>query len=333
MTIWKAIEFDEYKLKALTVTDIKEAEERLEVRLPKAYLELLTEQNGGNINFNAHPSPVSTAWGENFVQVEYIMGIGQQNGILESSYFIKEWGLPEGLVLFNGDGHSWLAFDYRKVQSDPEIVYVESDSGKLVKLAPSFEEFLANLYVEEEEFVFDGSFEFKDYSKEDFEKLREKNNSEELVIAIGTLSQGDVDEGWFGKQLVLLSKHPDPYIRSEVASSVWNYLSYRLDENILQQLLETFRVDADSDIRQLGEMIVEKMEYSFAQLKEDIHLRGMISFSLNGSIYHLNEHSGQWHLSDSERDLQSFRTVEELLDQAVIEGKSLEQIWNEVKIL
>ncbi|WP_404349696.1 SMI1/KNR4 family protein [Sutcliffiella horikoshii] len=106
MTIWKATEFDEYKLKPLTVSDIKDAEERLEVRLPKAYLEILMKQNGGHIKYNAHPSPMPTDWGESFVQAEYIMGIGQQNGILESSYFIKEWGLPEGLVLFNGDGHS-----------------------------------------------------------------------------------------------------------------------------------------------------------------------------------------------------------------------------------
>ncbi|WP_404448282.1 SMI1/KNR4 family protein [Sutcliffiella horikoshii] len=334
MTIWKATEFDEYELKPLTVSDIKEAEERLEVRLPKAYLELLMEQNGGNINYNAHPSPVPTDWGENFVQVEYIMGIEKENGILGNSYFIKEWGLPEGLILFNGDGHCWLAFDYRKVPSDPEIVYVESDSGKLVKLASSFEEFLSNLYVEEEEeFDFDGSFEYKFYSQEEFERLLEKNESEELVIALGTLSQGDVDEEWLGKQLVLLSKHHDPYIRSEVASNVWNYLTYRLDDETLLQLIETFRVDTDSDIRMLGEMIVEKLNYSYDQLKKDIHLRGMVSFSLNGSIYHLNNHSGQWHLSDSERDLQSFGTVEELLEHAVIEGKTLEQIWNEVKIL
>ncbi|WP_404349699.1 SMI1/KNR4 family protein [Sutcliffiella horikoshii] len=227
-----------------------------------------------------------------------------------------------------------MAFDYRKVKSDPEVVYVESDSGKLVKLAPSFEEFLSNLYVEEEEeFDFDGSIEYKFYSQEEFERLLEKNESEELVLALGTLSQGDVDEEWFGKQLVLLSKHPDPYIRSEVASNVWNYLTYRLDDDTLLQLIETFRVDTDSDIRMLSEMIVDKLNYSYDQLKKDIHLRGMVSFSLNGSIYHLNNHSGQWYLSDSERDLQSFGTVEGLLNQAVIEGKTLEQIWNEVKIL
>ncbi|WP_404469682.1 SMI1/KNR4 family protein [Sutcliffiella horikoshii] len=334
LTIWKATESDEYKLKPLTVSDIKEVEDRLKVRLPKAYLELLMEQNGGQIVFNAHPSPVPTDWGDSYVQVEYIMGIGKENGILRNSYFLKEWGLPEGLILFNGDGHSWLAFDYRKVQSNPEIVYVESDSGKLVILASSFEEFLANLYIEEaEEFDFDDSYEFKDYSQEEFERLLEKNESEELVIALSTLSQGDVDEEWLGKQLVLLSKHLDPYIRSEVAGNVWNYLTYRLDEDTLLQLIETFRADTDSDIQMLGEMIVEKLNYSYDQLKEDIHLTGMVSFSLNGSIYHLNNHTGQWHLSDSERDLQSFGTVEELLDRAVIEGKSLEQIWNEVKIL
>ncbi|MEV5113863.1 hypothetical protein [Peribacillus frigoritolerans] len=76
-----------------------------------------TNQNGGQPICNAHPSPVPTVWGESFVIVEHIKGIGSGNGILENDYYIKEWELPEGLILFNGDGHIGLAFDYRDATS------------------------------------------------------------------------------------------------------------------------------------------------------------------------------------------------------------------------
>ncbi|MDQ7860318.1 SMI1/KNR4 family protein [Peribacillus frigoritolerans] len=56
-------------------------------------------------------------------------------GILENDYYIKEWELPEGLILFNGDGHTWLAFDYRN-----PIVYVDVDLEQTIHIADSFED-------------------------------------------------------------------------------------------------------------------------------------------------------------------------------------------------
>ncbi|MGY3215794.1 hypothetical protein ACVWWV_000296 [Bacillus sp. TE9122W] len=42
---------------------------------------------------------------------------------MDSAYLIKEWELPEGLVLISGDGHTWVAMDYRKMKKNPAIHY------------------------------------------------------------------------------------------------------------------------------------------------------------------------------------------------------------------
>jgi SMI1-KNR4 cell-wall len=58
---------------------------------------------------------------------------------------IAEWGLPEGIVLLSGDGHSWVALDYRNTKKEPPVIFVESESGRTESIAPNFENFLQRL--------------------------------------------------------------------------------------------------------------------------------------------------------------------------------------------
>ncbi|WP_261180596.1 SMI1/KNR4 family protein [Anaerobacillus sp. CMMVII] len=326
-SLWQT-DINEYKLEQLTDEIIKKAEEVLKVKLPEAYLSILKEQNGGYLLYNAHPSPLPTVWGETFVTVEYISGIGVGNGILENDYLIKEWGMPEGLIFFSGEGHTWLAFDYRQVTSDPSIVYVDNDTEQIITIAANFREFLDQLYVED----FEGSgMEIEEYSKEDFELLLQQDNIEGLMNALLLLSQRDVDMNWFSEQLVKLSTHREASLRAEVANHVSNFLTYRIADPTLEKLVENFKNDDDPDVRLYAELIEEKMNYSFDQLKQDLNSGEMISFSYQESIYHLNEHSHQWHLSDYQGDLQSFHSTDELLEQARIAGKLLKDLWVNVK--
>ena len=65
----------------------------------------------------------------------------------DSQYYIKEWGLPSNLVLLSGDGHWWIALDYRKLNSDgePTITYLEMDLNIDETIAHSFEDFINGL--------------------------------------------------------------------------------------------------------------------------------------------------------------------------------------------
>ena len=329
-SIWEASN-DEYVLQPLKDEIVKKAEELFNVTLPSSYIAILKQQNGGQPICNAHPSPVPTVWGETFVIVEHIKGIGTKNGILENDYFIKEWELPQGLILFNGDGHTWLAFDYRNTTSEPPIVYVDVDVEQPIQIADSFEEFLKNLYPENEEFDFEG-MEVKVYSKQEFETFIQDDNVDELLDAIPDLAQGDVDLKWFGNQLLTLSNYHDPYVRSWVATSVWNHLTHRLDDEILHSLLKKFKKDVDSDVRMMADLILEKVNYSFEQLKEDVHNGERVSLAFQDKLYHIIEESNQWHLADYETDTQqSFDSADELLEQATINGKSLQEGWSHIK--
>ena len=61
---------------------------------------------------------------------------------------IKEWGLPENLVLLCGDGHWWIALDYRKGEV-PSVTWFDTEIDQDIHLADSFSQFLNGLIPED----------------------------------------------------------------------------------------------------------------------------------------------------------------------------------------
>ncbi|MDG3043681.1 SMI1/KNR4 family protein [Bacillus sp. B6(2022)] len=98
---------------------------------------------------NAFPTTHSNSWAEDHIQFNHLLGIAEDEGIMDSAYLIKEWELPEGLVLINGDGHTWVAMDYRKTKENPAIHYFDVEMEEDFKLADSFDEFIEGLYTAE----------------------------------------------------------------------------------------------------------------------------------------------------------------------------------------
>lgn len=143
--IWD-LESEEYRLAPLTPECLQAAEKKLGVALPKAYIQLMQRQNGGVPVHQAFPCKMPNSWAEDHVPVQSIYGIGK-DGILQSDYFIQEWGLPKKVVLFSGDGHSWLAMDYRKAKSDPPIIFIDAEEEQIIELALDFTSFLNGLYT------------------------------------------------------------------------------------------------------------------------------------------------------------------------------------------
>ena len=62
--------------------------------------------------------------------------------IFHSNYLTREWELPEELALIEGDGHAWLALDYRACSQEPPVIFIESQDGSSVRLAESFQDLL-----------------------------------------------------------------------------------------------------------------------------------------------------------------------------------------------
>jgi hypothetical protein len=139
----------------LTDEAIQEAQNLLGVRLPAALLDLLRIQNGGVVVDERCACPTSepTSWAEDHVPFEHLLGIGYHEptlSILYTQYLIEEWGLPTSVVLLSGDGHSWIAPDYRASgpQGEPSVAWLDADRGTELALAPDFRSFVEVLKPE-----------------------------------------------------------------------------------------------------------------------------------------------------------------------------------------
>lgn len=152
VNIWPN-EFDNWTLKPLTDDITLIAEKKLDVKLPRIYLEILKKRNGGYLNkrpltlsniFPDHENPEKN----DELLIDYLFGISEKKseGILLSKQLIQEWDLPNDLVLIAGEGHWWIALDYRHhVDGDPPLVYLDEDNNLEVQIAKNFEEFLQKL--------------------------------------------------------------------------------------------------------------------------------------------------------------------------------------------
>lgn len=141
----------------LTDEDVARAEAVLGVRLPAEYVELLAAQNGGSVSrdFDAFPTSVPTSWAEDHVCFHAMAGIGPTgdwSSVTESPALVKEWGMPPELVLLSGDGHYWIALDYRGLAepSDPSVVWFDNEVNEDITLAADFRSFVEGLVPEEE---------------------------------------------------------------------------------------------------------------------------------------------------------------------------------------
>jgi hypothetical protein len=137
----------------LTDEALYEAERTIGRALPRELVHLLRIQNGGYLrrDLRAHQSPEPTSWAATWVPFDQCFGIGTDGmALTDTPYLLEEWGLPGGLVLLSGDGHAWIALDYRSASGGdpPSVIYVDADSGLEVLLAPSFRVFVEGLIPE-----------------------------------------------------------------------------------------------------------------------------------------------------------------------------------------
>ncbi|WP_338754912.1 SMI1/KNR4 family protein [Bacillus sp. FJAT-52991] len=258
MKLWTNESDDMYKLPKLKDTAVKQAEQAFGVAFSKEYIDILNIQNGGSIVYNAFPSE----WNDDSIYIDHIMGIGKEHGILENDYYLKEWDMPDGLILISGDGHSWIAFDYRNTKENPPIVYIDNESEQIFKLAPSFHDFLNKLYLDKD--ISFSEYEEVIVSKEELEEHIQKNDIESIIESIDIMSQDlTIDMSWFSKKLLELSKHSNDDVRTSVASAT-HYLiqidELNKNEEIVKELCNNFKADSDSDINYYAEEIEKEIQ-------------------------------------------------------------------------
>lgn len=240
-SFWEIDEEGYYTLKKIDEAEIAKAEKKLGVTLPDTYKKLIMEQNGGYAVHNAFPTTHSNSWAEDHIQFNHLLGIAEGEGIMDSAYLIKEWELPEGLVLINGDGHTWVAMDYRKTKENPAIHYFDVEMEEDFKLADSFDEFIEGLYTVEysvDEEVADGEYEEEEEEEEEYitkaelEAILEKEAPDPADIhQITKYPLQDLEEvEWFFKRIKsYIESVKDEDVLYEVAASIDTILILRVD--------------------------------------------------------------------------------------------------------
>ncbi|EMI13296.1 smi1 knr4 family [Bacillus stratosphericus LAMA 585] len=277
-SFWEIDEEGYYTLKKINEAEIAKAEKKLGVTLPDTYKKLILEQNGGYTIHNAFPTTHSNSWAEDHIQFNHLLGIAEDEGIMDSAYLIKEWELPEGLVLINGDGHTWVAMDYRKTKENPAIHYFDVEMEEDFKLADSFDEFIQGLYTAEytiDEEAAEGEYELSEVhlSKEELEAIFELDVlDEENLYKIQYYPMVDLNEiEWFFKKMQYhIEKTKDEDDLYEVASTVNNALllnpnmpiNDKINE-ILQQIAKFLEKDDEPLLVNLGEHIAMKTSFLY----------------------------------------------------------------------
>lgn len=140
-------------LAPLTNDIVAEAERSLGNILPADLLRLLRIQNGGAIAADWDACPAEpNFYAETHVPFDALFGIGPADQattitMLDTAYLIQEWELPTSIVLLAGEGHYWVALDYRICgpTGDPSIVWIDNERNDELQLAPTFRTFIERL--------------------------------------------------------------------------------------------------------------------------------------------------------------------------------------------
>jgi hypothetical protein len=78
------------------------------------------------------------------------MGIGHtQNliSLLDTPYLVTEWDIPSPVVLLSGDGHYWVALDYRANgrHGEPSVTWFDTELRTELALASDFRSLVEGL--------------------------------------------------------------------------------------------------------------------------------------------------------------------------------------------
>lgn len=260
MVIWKKTVSSIYCLEPISKDIIEDYERMKGIKLPKSYKKSILIQNGGEIKFNAFPTKESTSWASDHLHISHIFGLGKgDNSILHSDYYIKEWELPVGIILFSGTGHTWLAFDYRQTKENPPIIYIDTEISIILTIANNFDTFLQELYLETYEDIEYEIIEI-DSSKENIEKVFSNLNrfSTTDVMNLIPYVSYNPDQKFIFTQYLLGIKHPNESIREAIATSVFlTVQEQKITElPLLHELIDIISKDVSDNVRQYSNYII-----------------------------------------------------------------------------
>ncbi|MGY3778462.1 SMI1/KNR4 family protein [Isobaculum melis] len=132
--------------------------EQINQPLPTAFIQLLQEQNGGYLKNNCLQTTEPTRDGLEYVKIHYLLGTKANNyapSLFEQQVMRAQWELPDYFFIFAVDETQVFALDYAHllVAKEPSIRYLDLEVMQWLTVAPTFHDFLAQLYQQEDEAI------------------------------------------------------------------------------------------------------------------------------------------------------------------------------------
>ncbi|WP_320163477.1 SMI1/KNR4 family protein [uncultured Trichococcus sp.] len=220
--------------------------------LPRAYLDLLAEQNGGYLLCSRIPTKEPTSDGIDYAAVHEILGLHDdpQNSLYAHQEIARSAGLPDYFVLFSINGSQLLAFDYSKLSpsGEPSIRHIDIETDNWQTVAADFAEFLrilvpAPIAVPEEIRLThtEGAHAFL---------LADAEELPELFVHF----EDDPDKQWYLQWIAYFSDHPDEALRSIACEALETQILYFRNElpDTVHTVLANFLADPVPAIQELA---------------------------------------------------------------------------------
>lgn len=207
----------------ITHTNNPLTQNKTSLSLPASYLTILTEQNGGYLQFNSLPTTEPTRDGLNSVNFHYLFGIHQEaeTSILFQKQYHEKYSLPDYFVFFSVNDEQLWAFDYSTVKNgEPSIRYLDMDTDQWLHIADSFADFLQLLIFEPLDLNEERTL-TRHEANHDF-LLANPTELNELVLRF----ESHPDKFWYFSWLIHLAKQADPSLQQLAFSAFETQLLY-----------------------------------------------------------------------------------------------------------
>ena len=152
LELWEE-ELDDYFKGQIDLEMLKKIQQEIKADLPESYKNLMRIRNGFYLKNKYFPTDTPNSWANNSVYVDFLYGIGEDPGLLDSIDLRREWGIrSKKLLVISSAPPMFICLDYR-TRKNPSVIFIDVDQNQEIKLAEEFGDFVNGLvdYIEEEE--------------------------------------------------------------------------------------------------------------------------------------------------------------------------------------
>ena len=153
MNIWD--QEDDYGiLTPLSEQDIQQIEHELQITFPESFLNVLKNQNGGCLLYNAVSVDFENTWSEpgeaSYLPIRYLGGLTYDSFVESTKLVLPEWGITgKHVTIGDGEGTYIYYLNFDQQDNNPSVWYLDTSDESTREVAPTFQDFLSRWMIQE----------------------------------------------------------------------------------------------------------------------------------------------------------------------------------------